>query len=208
MTIGEHWVMTPARLETFADGVFAIAATLLIIDVGLPGEVHGSLGDALLDIWPQYAAYAVSFVTIGIMWVNHHRLVRQLGRVDDAFLFLNLGLLGCIAFVPFPTRILAEFVRTDDGRAAALLYGITMTTTAVFFISVWLYASGPGRLLHPGADPKTVSGITRSYLPGTPMYAAATLVAFVSPEASAVLFGVIAAFYMLSSSVFGRAPGE
>ena len=200
--------MTPGRLETFADGVFAIAATLLIIDVGLPENFDDSLGRELLDIWPQYAAYAISFVTIGIMWVNHHMLIRQIERVDRTFLFLNIGLLACIAFVPFPTRILAEFVRGDEGQAAALLYGITLTVTAVFFISVWLYASHRGRLLHPGADPKEVSGITRSYLPGSPMYAAATLVAFVSPEASAVLFGVIAAFYMISSSFFGRVPGE
>jgi len=200
--------MTLGRLETFADGVFAIAATLLIIDVGLPVDGSGSLGDELVEIWPQYAAYAISFVSIGIMWVNHHRLIRQIGRVDQAFLFLNIGLLACIAFVPFPTRILAEFVRGDDGQAAALLYGITLTVTAVFFISVWLYASHAGRLLHPHADPKEVSGITRSYLPGTPMYAGATLVAFVSPEASAALFGAIAAFYMISSSVFGTAAGE
>jgi uncharacterized membrane protein len=74
--------MTAARLETFADGIFAIAATLLIIDVSVPGELEGSLGRELLDIWPQYAGYAVSFVTIGIMWVNHHRLIRQIERVD------------------------------------------------------------------------------------------------------------------------------
>jgi uncharacterized membrane protein len=197
--------VTPARLETFADGVFAIAATLLIIDVGLPEELNDSLGQELLDIWPQYFSYAVSFVTIGIMWVNHHAIVRQIERVDRPFLFLNVGLLLCIAFVPFPTRVLAEFVRSDEGEAAAVLYGITLTTTAVFFFAVWIYASHRGRLLHPEADPKEVSGITRSYLPGVPTYAAATLVAFVSPEASAALFGLIAAFYMLSSTFFGRA---
>jgi uncharacterized membrane protein len=197
--------VTPARLETFADGVFAIAATLLIIDVGLPEELGHSLGQELLDIWPQYFGYAVSFVTIGIMWVNHHAIVRQIERVDRPFLFLNIGLLLCIAFVPFPTRVLAEFVRSDEGEAAAVLYGITLTTTAVFFMSVWIYASHRGRLLHPEVDPKEVSGITRSYLPGAPTYAAATLVAFVSPEASAALFGLIAVFYMLSSTFFGRA---
>jgi uncharacterized membrane protein len=200
--------MSPGRLETFADGIFAIAATLLIIDVGLPSGAEGSLGRELLDIWPQYLAYAVSFVTIGIMWVNHHRLIRQLERVDERFLFLNLGLLACIAFIPFPTRILAEFVRGDDGLAAALLYGITLVVTAIFFNAVWLYASRGNRLLHPDVDAKEVSGITRSYLPGTPMYAAATLVAFASPQASALLFGVIAVFYMLSSSFFGSAAAE
>lgn len=196
--------MSTARLETFADGVFAIAATLLIIDVGIPSHLSGSLGRALLDIWPQYAGYAVSFVTIGIMWVNHHRLIRQIERIDEPFLFLNLGLLACIAFVPFPTRILSEFVQTDEARAAALLYGTTMTVTAIFFNSVWFYASRRGRLLHPGVEAKEISGITRSYLPGAPMYAGATLVALVSPKASAVLFGAIAAFYMVSSSTFGR----
>jgi uncharacterized membrane protein len=199
--------VSTARLETFADGVFAIAATLLIIDVGLPGELHGSLGDALLDLWTQYAAYAVSFVTIGIMWVNHHTIMRHVDRVDRVFLFLNLGLLLGTAFVPFPTRVLAEFVRTDDGTAAAVLYGVTLTTTALFFMALWLYASVGGRLLAPDADRREVSGITRSYLPGAPTYAAATLVAFVSPEASAALFGLIAAFYMLSSALFGRDEG-
>ena len=196
--------MSPARLETFADGVFAIAATLLIIDVGIPDESGERLGHDLVHIWPQYFAYAVSFLTIGIMWVNHHRVIRQIERIDEPFLFLNLGLLGCVAFVPFPTRILAEFVRTDDGRAAALVYGITLTVTSIFFLSVWLYAAYGGRLLHPNSDSRMVSGITRSYIPGTPTYAFSTLVAFVSPEASAALFGVIAAFYMLSSSFFGR----
>ena len=142
------------------------------------------------------------------MWVNHHRLIRQIERIDERFLFLNLGLLACIAFVPFPTRIVAEFVRGDDGLAAALLYGITLTVTAVFFNAVWLYAAHGRRLLHPNVDSKEVSGITRSYLPGTPMYAAATLVAFLSPQASALLFGVIAVFYMLSSSFFGSAAAE
>jgi uncharacterized membrane protein len=197
--------MTPGRLEAFADGVFAIAATLLIIDVGLPEELHEPLSRELLDLWPQYFGYAVSFVTIGIMWVNHHVVIRQLERVDRPFLFLNIGLLLCIAFVPFPTRILAEFLRTDDGSAAAVLYGITMTTTAIFFFAVWSYAARGGRLLHPDADPRMVSGITRSYLPGAPTYALATLVGLVSAEASALLYGLIAVFYMLSSAFFGKA---
>jgi len=195
--------VTRARLETFADGVFAIAATLLIIDVGVPSQLDEPLTTALLHLWPQYFAYVVSFATIGVMWVNHHRVMRQLERVDEPFVFLNIGLLLCIAFVPFPTRLLAEFVRTDDGNAAAVLYGITMTATAVFFGSVWLYAAYGGRLLHPDADPKMVSGITRSYAPGVPIYATAMLVGFVSAEASALLYGLIILFYMVSSAAFG-----
>jgi TMEM175 potassium channel family protein len=197
--------MTRARLETFADGVFAIAATLLIIDVAVPSSLEGPLGSALLHLWPQYFAYVVSFATIGIMWVNHHRVMQQLERVDEPFVFLNIGLLLCIAFVPFPTRVLAEFVRTDDGNAAAVLYGITLIVTSVFFGSVWLYAAYGGKLLHPDADPRMVSGITRSYAPGVPIYTAAMLVGLVSAEASALLYGLIAVFYMVSSATFGRA---
>jgi uncharacterized membrane protein len=195
--------VTATRLETFADGVIAIAATLLIIDVGLPEDVHDSIGQALLDIWPQYLAYAISFATIGIIWVNHHVLLAQVGHVDRPFLFLNLGLLLAVAFIPFPTRVLAEFVRTDDGQAAALLYGVTMLAMSATFLSVWLYASTGRRLIREDADQRTVSGITRSFLPGLPMYAAATLVAFISPEASAALFGLLALFYVVASSFLG-----
>lgn len=196
--------MDTARAEAFSDGVFAIAITLLILNIGLP-HAHGPLGHALLRLWPSYIAYAVSFVTIGIMWVNHHTIFRHIERVDRRFLLLNLMLLMCIAFVPFPTRVAAEFARSDaNRRAAALLYGVTMTTTAIFFNSLWLYASRGARLLAPGADRREVSGITRSYIPGAPMYGTATLIAFASSIVSLILFGAIALFYALSSSLFGR----
>lgn len=195
--------MPTARLETFADGVFAIAATLLIIDVTADAPGDG-LGGALTHAWPQYVAYLVSFVTIGIMWVNHHTLFRHFERVDRPLLLLNILLLMLIAFVPFPTRVAADFVRSGgDRRAAALLYGSTMTITAVLFIALWLY--GSRRLLAADSDPLEVSGITRSYLPGVPLYGGTTLLAFASPVASLVLFGAIALFYALSSSYFGRA---
>jgi TMEM175 potassium channel family protein len=180
-----------ARLETFADGVFAIAATLLVLDV------------RELDHWPSYVAYAVSFMTIGIMWLNHHQLMRQVGRVDRRFMVANLGLLMCIAFVPFPTRLLAEHLRHAGARDAALAYGATLTITAVFFSIVWFYAARGRRLLRDDADPRVVAGITRSYIPGIPMYLTATLIAFASPSASAILYLVIAAVYIFESSVFG-----
>src|SRR5436309_3187005 len=137
------------------------------------------------------------------MWVNHHTIFRHFERVDRPLLFLNIALLLLIAFVPFPTRVVAEFVRSDaDRRAAALLYGTTMTITAIFFFAVWIY--GSRRLLRADADMREVSGITRSYLPGAPTYALATVLAFASGTASLVAFGAIAIFYALSSSLFGR----
>jgi uncharacterized membrane protein len=193
-----------ARLETFADGVFAIAATLLILNVDSQvSDEAGDLGSRLLHIWPSYAAYAVSFVTIGVMWVNHHQLMHQIDRCDRRFLLATVGLLLCIAFVPFPTRLIAEHLRDDSLRSAALTYGFTMTTTAVMFSTVWLYAARGRRLLSADADPKVVSGITRSYLPGPWIYLGSTLIAFASAEASVALFAAITLFYVLESSLFG-----
>ena len=193
--------MGTTRLETFSDGVFAIAATLLVLDVRASGP---RLGHELLHIWPSYVAYAISFVTIGIMWVNHHVVFEQIGRVDRTFLFVNVLFLALIAFVPFPTRLVAENLRGHDIRAAALAYGITFTATAVLYNAVWLYAALGRRLLHPDTNQRVVSGITRSYLPGPWIYLGATLVALASPIASIVLFGAIALVYVLESSVFGR----
>jgi uncharacterized membrane protein len=191
------------RVEAFSDGVFAIAITLLILSVGIEQAPHGDLGTYLVDLWPAYAAYAVSFLTIGIMWVNHHLLFDNFARVDRPMLLLNIVLLMLIAFVPFPTHIVAEFARSEvDRRNAALLYGLTMTATAILFFALWMY--GSRRLLRANADPRVVSGITRSYLPGAPLYASATLLAFLSSIASLVMFAAIALFYALSSALFGR----
>ena len=196
--------METSRAEAFSDGVFAIAITLLILAVGNEQAVsEGDLGQQLRDLWPAYIAYAVSFLTIGIMWVNHHAVFRQFAHVDRPLLLLNVLLLMLIAFVPFPTRVVAEHARSaDDRQAAALLYGTTMTITAILFFCVWIY--GSRHLLRPDADRREVSGITRSYLPGAPIYATATLVAFVSSTASLIMFGAIALFYAVSSSFFGR----
>jgi|SRR5581483_3366615 len=198
--------MRTGRLEAFSDGVFAIAATLLIIDVGV--DVHEQrLGDALAHAWPEYAAYAVSFLTIGVMWVNHHATIDLVGRVDRGFLFLNVGLLLCVAFVPFPTRLLAEFVRTHDARDAALAYGGTLVVTAIFFQAHWFYAVGRG-LIREDADPRAVAGISRAFRPGVPIYAAATALAFVTPWLSVALFAGLTLFYMVESSLLGARAGR
>src|SRR5919201_5252305 len=151
--------MSTARCETFADGVFAIAATLLILNVdGAVESGTRDVGGDLLHAWPSYAAYAVSFLTIGIIWSNHHSLMSQIARVDRTFLMLNVGLLLCVAFLPFPTRLVAEHIHGDGLRASAVAYGITMTTMAVMFLCIWLYSSSGSRLLREDADPRLVRG--------------------------------------------------
>jgi len=196
------------RLETFADGVFAIAATLLILNVDgqISGDVH-ELGARLTHIWPSYLAYAASFVTIGIMWVNHHTIMSQVRSADRRFLLANIGLLMCIAFFPFTTRLVAEHVRGDGAQAAALAYGFAAVATAVMFDVTWFYAALGKRLLRHDADAGVVKGITRTYIPGPWIYLTATLIAFASPVASIILFGAIAVFYVLESSIFGGAEG-
>src|SRR6266542_1151493 len=127
--------METGRVEAFSDGVFAIAITLLILAVGIDQALaEGNLKHQLLHLWPAYIAYAVSFVTIGIMWVNHHAVFRHFARVDRPLLLLNILLLMCISFTPFPTRVVAEHAQTDaDRKAATLLYGTSMTATAICF---------------------------------------------------------------------------
>jgi uncharacterized membrane protein len=188
-----------SRLEAFSDGVFAIAATLLILNVQASGS---PLGPELGRIWPSYAAYAVSFVTIGIIWVNHHTVMAQIAKVDRVFLMLHVLFLMLIAFIPFPTALLARHIRSEGADAAALSYGATLTLTAILFNLLWRYAAHGRRLLRADADARVVAGISRSYLPGPFMYLAATLVALKTPLASAGLFAAIAVFYVLESSLF------
>src|SRR2546427_7109740 len=157
--------MTTSRLETFADGVFAIAATLLILNVDAQvGAAHTDLGARLLHIWPSYVAYAVSFLTIGIIWVNHHTVMTQVARADRTFLFLTVVFLLSVAFIPFPTRLVAEHVRDEGARAAALAYGITLTVTAVVFQALLLYPAPRPRPLRGDPPEALVPGIT----PGRP----------------------------------------
>ena len=196
--------MCPARLETFADGAVDGQDQQRRRDredaVGGEGI---DLGASLAHAWPAYVGYVVSFVTIGIMWVNHHTVMSLVAQVDRRFLLANLGLLMCIAFVPFPTRLLAEHIRGAGAESAALAYGFTLTATALFFNAVWFYASAGRRLLRADADPRVVAGITRTYLPGPWIYLGAALVALASPTASAILYLAITALYVFESSIFG-----
>jgi uncharacterized membrane protein len=193
--------MSSGRVEAFSDGVFAIAITLLILTVTPPRG--GDLAHELLRLWPSYLAYAVSFATIGIIWVNHHTIFGHFAGVNRTMLFLNVFFLMVVAFLPFPTEVVAEHVRdAGDRRAAAVLYGCNMILLALAFLALWLY--GSRTLLREDADRRQVAGITRSYIPGTPIYVIGTLLAFVSPIASLVVFAALACFYVVSSSAFAR----
>src|SRR6476646_5690147 len=134
-----------SRIEAFSDGVFAIAITLLILNVQVPAASTGHLGAALTRQWPTYTAYLISFAFIGIMWVNHHRLFNHIRRSDNSLLFFNLLLLLGVTVVPFPTALLANryFIPADRTVAAAVFNG-TYFVIAIFFNVLWHHAVRSG----------------------------------------------------------------
>jgi uncharacterized membrane protein len=199
------------RLETFADGVFAIAATLLILSVdvhvGSPCSPEASdLSCQILHAWPSYVAYVVSFLTIGIIWINHHTVMAQIERTDRTFMMLTIAFLMVIAFIPFPTRLVALHIGDGGATAATVTYGVTLTLTAVMFNLIWFYAARGRRLLREDADPRTVRGISRTFVLGPWIYLGLTVVALFSPKLGAVGFLLFALFWVIESSLFGRDP--
>jgi uncharacterized membrane protein len=190
------------RLETFSDGVFAIAATLLVLELSVSSS--DELGHALLHIWPQYLAYITSFVTIGIIWMNHHHTVSLIARTDRTMLFINNLLLLTIAFLPFPTKLVGDYLRGDGEQAAALAYAATLVAMAILHQVWWQYARHNRRLIADETPDSALRAVDRAYLPGVPMYAAVFVVAFFSPLAAVVVTFAIAAFYLPSAALFDR----
>jgi len=134
-------IVSSARLETFADGVFAIAITLLVLEIHIP-EAGENVGKALLGQWPSFLAYVTSFLTIGTIWADHHRLFTVIRGTTYGFLFVNVLLLMPVAFLPYPTAVVARqwFEGKDQVVPAMVLYGGTMALVAVMFRAVWRYA--------------------------------------------------------------------
>ena len=135
--------MPKDRLEAFSDGVFAIAITLLVLDIAIPDPGPGSLAHALAEQWPVYAAYVVSFATIGIIWINHHAVMAHMIRADRGVLLLNLLLLGWVSLIPWPTGLTAEYMRVggNDERVAAIVYAGVMAGMGLTFGAMWRYAT-------------------------------------------------------------------
>ena len=188
-----------ARIEAFSDGVFAIAITLLVLDLKVPRELgqERTLDRALLAQWPAYIAFLTSFLTILIMWVNHHRMFTLIGRADDRLLFYNGLLLLGVTIVPFPTSLVAEYLRHDGQRTAALVYNGTFILLAICFNLLWRTAAVKDRLLHPHADPVAVRRIFDSYRYGPVWYIVAFGLAFVSVTLSIALNLALAMYFAL-----------
>jgi uncharacterized membrane protein len=196
------------RIEAFSDGVFAIAITLLILEIGVPHvDADQSLWRALRELWPSYLSYGISFTVIGIMWMNHHNLFRDISRTDHQLLVLNLLLLMLISFLPFPTSVLAEYMRQGEHRAAAVMfYGGTFTAIAVAFNALWLYVSHERRLIRAEVSEDTVTSRTRRYLPGPVLYGITVPLALINPWISIAIFVALSILYLLPTGETWRTP--
>jgi uncharacterized membrane protein len=193
------------RLEAFSDGVFAIAVTLLVLQLKVPDtlntEPRKGLADLVVNQWPAFVAYFNSFLTILIMWLNHHNIFKLIRRSNHAFIILNGVLLMLITFVNYPTALLAPALRSgtaDDQQFATLIYTGTFVVTAVFYNVLWLYATYNGRLLGKDASKTLVAQITREYRFGPLFYLVAFLLAFVSVPASLAVTVLLAVYFALS----------
>jgi TMEM175 potassium channel family protein len=198
--------MRRGRLEAFSDGVFAIAITLLVLEIPVPRVDQGGLPDALLDQWPNYAAYAVSFAIVGIIWINHHAVFGYVERVDRGLLFLNLNLLLWVALIPWPTSVLAEYMQSggSNERAAALVYALTMTFMGASFGGLWLDIS------HRSKVAAVARSRTRRFVIGTPLYALSVGLALVSAPACLAVNALLAVYYAVpgggAMAHFGDTP--
>ena len=189
--------MRTSRLEAFSDGVFAIAATLLVLELRVPAD-EPDLTHALLQLWPAYAAYLVSFLTIGIIWVNHHTLLEHCRRVDRRFLYLNLLLLVAVGIVPFPTSLVDRYIVSESGATAALVvYGLGGLLIAIGFAAVFFYATHDGRLVGDRVSARQIRADGMLFPIGLAAYTVGIALAFVAPLASLAVYGLTAIFYAL-----------
>jgi uncharacterized membrane protein len=191
--------MSKARLEAFSDGIMAVAITLLALDLTVPKPGQTALLTQLGDHWPQFAAYAVSFFTIGIIWVNHHARVVQIAVVDRTLLFLNLVLLMFVVLIPFATATMATYLTSgsEDSHIAMAVYAVVLEGMALSFSALFEWSLGEGRthVMVP-IDQRRNARLRTSI--GTLVYAIVFIVAFVSAPLALALAGATAIYYIFA----------
>jgi uncharacterized membrane protein len=193
-------------MEAFSDGVFAIAITLLVLEIRVPANATGDLLQAVIDQWPSYLAYVVSFSTIGAVWLTHSVITEYLDHADSVFLRLNLVLLLVVAFLPFPTSLISSSIgSTEHERVAEVLYGVNLLLTAVLLSVLWRYA-GRARLLRPDITDQDASILTRRLTPGLGGYVVLIVVGLFRPTIAVIGYLAIAAFFLIPMPTRRRRP--
>ena len=192
-----------SRVETFSDSVFAIAATLLVLTLHVP-STHSSdaaLWHQLIVRWPTDVAFVISFLSILIIWSNHHGEFNVIQRVDHTFLLLNGTLLLGITATPFTTTLLAANLGHASERVGALIYSGALLFVSLAFVALWLYASRGRRLLTPGITSAHIGAVTRQFAFGPAAFALAFALAFASAKLSVAMLVAIEVFYAIPSRV-------
>jgi uncharacterized membrane protein len=194
----------PERLEAFSDGVFAIAITLLVLEVRVPGPTDLASNDRLLaalgGLWPSYLGYVISFATIGIMWANHHNLIRLVAKVSHGLILANLLLLMIVGFVPFPTALLAGSLGTPSAQVGILVYIGTFFWLAVAFNILWYEIRRDPDVLRRDIGRRSIVAISRSYRLGPPGFFVAFVGALINPALGMAIVVVLVLLYLLPSS--------
>ena len=197
--------MSPNRLEAFSDGVFAIAITLLVLELHVPEPGSGDLGHELLEEWPSYVAYIITFITIGIIWINHHAAFSRLRSVDHSILMWNLLLLLTVSVLPFTTALMAEYLKEGDGeRLAAGIYGASFLVMGGVFVATnrQILLKRPQLLKEPIA-PATARRLLYFAALGQIPYVLAVALAVVSPYVTLVICALTAVYYSLPLATGG-----
>ena len=193
--------MPPTRLVALADGVFAIVMTLLVFQLSIPvvaGE--GSLADELVDMWPEFAVYVLSFLILGVFWLIHHVLFDLIERYDTTLIWLNVAFLMFASLVPFSTGL---FANHGAAIATAVVYGFIMISVFGMGWAIFSYSTAGRRLVAPGIDPELVRGGKRMGLAYILFLVAAMAVSILSPVAAFVLYGVLVAA-IITTTLIGR----
>lgn len=191
--------MSTGRLEAFSDGVFAIAITLLILEVQVPPG-PAPLSDRLVAAWPVEVSFVISFLLIGIMWINHHSMLVLIRAADHLLVVANLILLLTVTVIPFTTSVVSDQMahgNAADQRTAAVLYSLGFVAFTVAFNALWWCAASGRRLLKPDLADRVITGQTRRALIGIPTFGVATLIALVNPQLSFGVVGGLALLYLL-----------
>jgi len=197
------------RLEAFSDGVFAIAITLLVLDIAVSADAGHDLLGAILGLWPSYLAYVASFSTIGAAWLAHNAITEYLDRTDTAFVRLNLLLLLLVSFLPFPTKLVADFIHQDNAeRVAVTFYGIVLLLSTTMLLVLWRYAVR-ARLVRPDLADEEIELLTQRLTPGLSAYLVLIVSGLFLPLVAVIGYLGIALYYIipfrrLSASILPR----
>jgi uncharacterized membrane protein len=201
---------TTNRAEAFSDGVFAVAITLLILEIHVPQPqsltAPGELVGALLKQWPSLVAFLLSFVLVLIAWINHYQLYTHIRRTDGPFLFLNGFLLLMITLLPFTTSLLATYMQHPQAKVAGIIYAGSNLLTAISFQLLWRYASYEGRLLKQNVNHAMVARISHHYNKSFPFCVVAVLFSFINLPITLVIIALMFTFYAVTG--FMGADGD